>query len=369
MSLLSDTTRIKNHRTRYFTPENVYGQKGQGGMADLSETPQSDVAKIGQLWGDWSQCARDLGQKWKVRPCISLASGVETTILDTSGPARITHIWMTMDPKYYRDIILRMYWDGEAFPSVEVPIGDFFCCAWLKPLKIFSMPINVNPIGGMNCYFPMPFRQGARITVENRLPKKYECFFYSISVEEGPVADDEAYFHASFHRENPVQYGTDYTIVDNIRGCGHYIGTHISWQQNSNCWWGEGEFKAFLDQDGEFPSYCGTGTEDYFGGAWGFTENYSAPFLGYQDLSAQGLFGEKRATNSVGNRHSMYRFHIPDPIRFQTDFKATIQALGWRSEERYLPLMEDISSVCYWYQSEPHVKFEKLGTRDELEII
>ena len=369
MNSLSNAARTSRNRTRYFTPENVYGEKGKGGMAALTAEPQPEVARIGQLWGDHSECARDLGQKWKVRPCISLESGVETTLLDMQGPARVTHIWMTMEPGCYRDIILRIYWDGEAYPSVESPIGDFFCCGWLKPLSILSMPINVNPTGGLNCFFPMPFRKSARITVENRLPEKYERFFYAISAEEGPVDTEEAYFHASFRRKNPLAYGTDYTIIDNVRGLGQYVGTHISWQQNNACWWGEGEFKAFLDQDGEFPSYCGTGTEDYFGGAWGFMESYSAPCFGYQDLSAQGLFGDKRAPNSVGNRHSMYRFHILDPIRFQTDFRATIQAIGWRSERRYLPLADDISSVCYWYQTEPHARFENLGGRDALEII
>ena len=145
----------------------------------------------------------------------------------------------------------------------------------------------------------------------------------------------------------------------------------MSLQQNSSGWWGEGEFKAFIDGDDEFPSYCGTGTEDYFGGAWCFEGNFSAPFLGYQDLMSQGLCGEndKRPTNMVGNRHSMYRFHVYDPIRFQDNFRAYMQALGWRSEGRYLPLLDDISSVAYWYQSEPHNKFKKLGTRDELEVI
>ena len=368
--MLSGISKLTNGTTRLFTAENVYGKKGRGGMAQVGNTVQEEVKKIGQQWGRIDHYARELGQKWKVRPCIDLAAKTETVIMDTEGPGRITHIWITLNQEKYRDVILRMYWDNEDAPSVESPIGDFFCCGFLTALNIVSIPINVNPTGGLNSYFPMPFRKHAKITVENRSPEPVEGFFYAISMDEDAVAQDEAYFHASFRRENPLKYMQDYLVIDGIKGQGHYVGTQVSWQQNNSDWWGEGEFKAFIDGDEEFPSYCGTGTEDYFGGAWGFEGNYSAPFLGYQDLMSQGLGdNEKRPFNSVGNRHSMYRFHVLDPIRFKKDFRAYIQALGWRSDGRYLPLCDDISSVAYWYQSEPHVGFTPLGSRDELEVI
>jgi len=366
---LSSITKLTTATTRLFSGENVYGEKGKGGMAEVSDTPQAEVTRIGQEWKKSNPFARELGQKWKVRPCIPLAAGVETTIVDAAGPGRITHIWCTINSVVFRDVILRIYWDGEETPSVESPIGDFFCCGFAKPMNVTSIPINTNPTGGLNCYFPMPFRKHARVTVENRTKETWPEFFYAISVDEAPVGEDEAYFHAKFRRTNPVAYMDDYLIIDGIMGKGHYVGTQISWQQNNNGWWGEGEFKAFIDGDGEFPSYCTTGAEDYFGGAWCFNANYSAPFLGYQDLTAQGFFGEKQPTNSTGNRHSMYRFHIMDPIRFHNDFKATIQAIGWRSEGRYLPLQDDIASVAYWYQSEPHSLFEPLGSRHDLEVI
>ena len=362
----SHITTVTDGKTRLFTAENVLGEKGRGGMAELSESPQAAVTQIGQIWDGPNKCARDLGRTWKVRPCITLETGKETAIMEMDGPGRITHIWITVDAKHFRDIILRAYWDGEAAPSIESPLGDFFCCGFPKALKITAIPINVNPTGGLNSYFPMPFRKNAHITVENRSPENIGGFFYAISADENAVATDEAYFHAKFRNEQALAYMTDYLIIDGIKGKGHYVGTQMGWQQNTEGWWGEGEFKGFIDGDTDYPSYCGTGTEDYFGGAWCFNDSFSAPFLGYQDLMANG---GGRPYNSVGNRHSMYRFHILDPIRFQTDFKATMQAIGWRSEGRYLPLRDDISSVAYWYQLEPHARLEPLGSRDDLEVV
>ena len=365
---LSGITKVTRGKTRLITAENVYGEKGKGGMAKPVEKIQPEVAKIGQEW-EHHWASRELGQKWKVRPCINIPAGKNETIMDIKATGRITHIWITVDQKYFRDLIFRVYWDGEKTPSIESPLGDFFCCGFSKAINITAIPINVNPTGGLNSYFPMPFRKSAKITVENRHKDECKGFFYAITMEEGPVADDEAYFHAKFRRTNPLQYGDDYLIIDGIKGEGHFVGTQMAWQQNSQGWWGEGEIKAFIDGDGEFPSYCGTGTEDYFGGAWCFGENYSAPFLGYQDLMTLGKFEETRKTNMVGNRHSMYRFHIMDPIRFEKDLKVTMQAIGWRRAWQYLPLMDDISSVAYWYQREPHAKFEALGDKNALEVI
>jgi hypothetical protein len=364
---ISGISRLVNAQTRSITAENVYGEKGRGGMAELSETPQAEVAKIGQKWDGPNPAARDLGRTWKVRPCITLPGKSTSTIMDVAGPGTIQHIWITVDSKHYRDIILRFYWDDETEPSVECPVGDFFCNGWKQRHNVLALPINVNPSGGFNCYFPMPFRKRARITVENRAPGDITGFFYTINYEEAPVADDEAYFHAQFRRTNPLPYKQDYVIVDGIKGRGHYVGTYMAWQGNNDVWWGEGEFKAFLDGDTEFPTICGTGTEDYFGGAWCFGADYTAPFLGYADLSV--LYQQGRRMGQQGNRHSMYRFHLPDPIRFHSDLRIIMQALGWRSEGRYLPLMDDIASVAYWYQTEPHGSFPKLGSKDELEVV
>lgn len=357
---LGTIDRLSTAKTRLITAENVYGDKGAGGMAELSDAPQEEVTRIGQHWDGVNGCARELGQKWKVRPCVTLPAGTITTLMDVDGPGYIQHIWITLDSKRYRDAILRIYWDGEEAPSVEAPIGDFFCNGFNTRVNILAQPINVNPSGGFNCYFPMPFRQHVKVTVENRHIENVSGFFYAITFAQTKVPDDAAYFHAQFRRTNPLKYGDDYTILSGVSGHGHYVGIYMAWQQNNAGWWGEGEVKFFVDGDGEFPTLCGTGTEDYFGGGWGFGENYTAPFLGYP-------LGD--TSNKVGGRHGLYRFHIMDPIRFEQDLRVTMQAIGWRSEGRFLPLQDDIASVAYWYQAEPHGQFPPLGDRNALEVI
>ena len=366
--MLENAAKLRKAVTRLVTAENVYGAKGVGGMAVPFGDPGAGVARLGQPGCEnngSSRAARELGQTWKVRPCLELPAGAETPLMDVECSGAVTHVWMTYDVKYARDLILRFYWDGEESPSVECPAGDFFCAPFCRKIRVSAVPVCVNPTNGLNCYLPMPFRSRARITVENRSPEG-AMFYYAISFEEREVDPDEAYFHARFRRENPTSGTEDYVILDGVKGRGQYVGTAVGWQQNSEGWWGEGEVKMFLDGDSEFATYVGTGTEDYFGGAWSFEGNFSAPFLGYQDLS-NVLDG--RTTNRVGNRHAMYRFHIADPIHFEQSLRVTIQTLGWRSEWRYLPLRDDICSVAYWYQTEPHAPFPAFPSRDETEVI
>ncbi|OGJ91374.1 MAG: hypothetical protein A2268_07910 [Candidatus Raymondbacteria bacterium RifOxyA12_full_50_37] len=357
---LGNISRLSDAETRSITAENVYGEKGKGGMA-FPDKCQKEVKKIGQAWAsDEKGAARELGQKWKVRPCIDIPASATVTLMDIDGPGCIQHIWITVAEKFYRDLIVRIYWDNEKEPSVECPLGDLFCNGFKKRVNILALPINVNPSGGFNCYFPMPFRKHARMTIENLSPADAGGFFYAINYALTEIADDEAYFHAQFRRTNPLPYMQDYTIVDGLQGRGHYVGTYMAWQQNNEGWWGEGEIKFFIDGDSEFPTICGTGTEDYFGGAWCFQDTFSAPFLGYPLGVKEGV---------AGARHGLYRFHIMDPIRFKQDLKVTMQAIGWRSEGRYLPLQDDIASVAYWYQTEPHKRFPKLPDRNYLEVI
>jgi len=348
---LSNLFLKRDAESRSLSAENFAGEKGKGGMATLETTLPPAPAQSG----------RELGIGWKLSPAIPIPRGQTVAIMDHDGPGVIRHLWMTLDQKFFRNVIVRMYWDGETTPSVECPIGDLFCQCWTTPTKVLSIPINVNPTKGMNSFLPMPFRKHAKITIENQAPEDLGWFFYTINYTLEPVPDDAHYFHAQWRRTNPLPYMTDYTIVDAIRGNGQYVGTFMGWQQNNAGWWGEGEIKMFLDGDDTFPTICGTGTEDYFGGAWCFGDDYSAPFMGFQSVV--------RRSTEVGARMNMYRFHVQDPVFFKRDLRVTMQAIGWRSEGRYLPLQDDICSVAYWYQSEPHAPFQALPDRNAREII
>jgi len=356
---LSNVCRQRDAESRSLSPENYRGKKGKGGMATAETTYHAGSASA----------ARDLGQGWKVSPFLSIPAGGTATIMDNHGPGVIRHMWMALDrrPTFLRDVILRVYWEGDETPSVECPIGDFFCNAWGSQQNITAVPINVNAAGGMNCYLPMPFRRHARITIENDGPNDLPIFAYTINYTLEPVPDDALYLHAQWRRTNPLAYLTPYTILDGVQGSGHYVGTFMAWQQNSAGWWGEGEIKMYIDGDAEFPTICGTGTEDYFGGAWGFApvdapaKDYSAPYLGFQQV--RGVSG------APGARMTLYRFHVPDPVFFKEDLRVTMQALGWRSEHRYLPLQDDISSVAYWYQTLPHAPLAPLPARNLREVV
>lgn len=350
---LGNLYRLSPAKTRSISAENFTGAKGQGGMATE---------------GTGAECARDLGQGWKVSPSVNIAPGQAFTVAEIDGPGAVQHIWLTCFPDSWRHLILRMYWDDEVDPSVETPLCDFFCNGWCERSNVNSLPIAVNPAGGMNSYWVMPFRKKAKITIENRMGSAV-VLYYQIDYTLTEVPDDAAYFHAQWRRSNPVRYKDVHVLLDGVRGKGHYVGTYLAWQVNNNGWWGEGEIKFYMDGDEEFPTICGTGTEDYFGGAWNFEQpkgeyaSYSTPYLGlHQIIKPDGLYRSQQ-------RFGMYRWHVMDPIRFETDLRVTIQALGWRSGGRYLPLQDDIASVSYWYQSEPHAAYPQLPDNDGLEVI
>jgi len=326
---------LSNAVTRSISAENPTGAVGSGAQ----EVPGEDNA--GSL----------LGQGWKIRPCITLEPQTTTTLADIEGPGVIQHIWITVRPEAYRSCVLRMYWDNEETPSVEVPLGDFFANVHGLRYNVVSIPIAVNPSGGFNSYWPMPFRQHARITIQNEHWEPMHGFFYQITYALGEVPAEAAYMHAQWRRSMTTREYPEHVIVDGIRGQGHYVGTVIGWNQFSNGWWGEGEVKFYMDGDGQFPTICGTGTEDYFCGAWCFGETFCAPYTGYP------LWRKKEGDIP---QHGLYRWHVMDPIRFQRDLKVTIQALGWWLNTKFEPLTDDISSVAYWYQREPHAAFPQL---------
>lgn len=350
---LGNLSRLSNAQTRSISAENFTGEKGKGGMA-------TD--------GTGAAASRDLGVGWKVSPSVEILPGETFTMGDIQGPGAIQHIWLTCHPTLWRNLIIRMYWDDEKDPSVEVPVGDLFCNGWGERSDVNSIPVAVNPAGGMNSYWQMPFRKQARLTMENRAPEK-AVLYYQIDYTLTDILEDEAYFHAQWRRTNPVPYKEVYTILDGVTGHGHYVGTYLAWQVNNNGWWGEGEIKFYMDGDQDYPTLCGTGTEDYFGGAWNWEQpigtyrTYSTPYLGmHQVLKPDGLYRSQQ-------RFGMYRWHVMDPIRFQSDLRVTIQDLGWRSGGRYLPQQSDIASTAFWYQAEPHAPFPELPDNDEREVI
>jgi hypothetical protein len=327
---------LSDAETRSISAENPTGAKGGGARA----VPDEDSA------------ASRLGEGWKVHPCITLPPGSTTTLADIEGPGIIQHIWITVRTEAYRSCVLRMYWDDEETPSVEVPLGDLFCNVHGVRYNVNSLPIAVNPSGGFNSYWPMPFRQRARMTVENDWSEEIPGFFYQITYALDEVPDQAAYLHAQWRRSMTSREMPEHTILDGVHGQGHYVGTVLGWSQFSNGWWGEGEIKFFIDGDGDYPTICGTGTEDYFGGAWGFGgETFSTPFLGYP------LY---RKEEGEVPQHGLYRWHIMDPIRFRQDLRVTIQALGWWLDRKFEPLTDDLCSVAYWYQREPHDAFPAL---------
>ncbi len=356
---LGNIARLSKAQSRSISAENFRGGKGQGGRATE---------------GTGAAAARELGRTWKVSPCIDLAGKSTTALAEIEGPGQIQHVWITCRPAFYRSLVLRIYWDNEADPSVETPLGDFFCNGWGKPENVNSLPVSVNPSGAFNSYWPMPFRRHARVEIVNLSPDPAPHFFYQIDYALSDVPDDMGYFHAQWRRVNPLPYMDIVTLVDNVTGQGHYAGVYVAWGTHNSGWWGEGELKFYLDGDKEWPTICGTGTEDYFGGAWGFKGKqkdeygtFSAPYLGFHQVLKPDGF------NRSQTRFGMYRWHIMDPVRFESDLRVTMQALGWRSRQegnpRYLPLQDDIASMAVWYQSEPHEPFPRLIDMNALEVI
>lgn len=345
-------SKLSEYESRSISAENFKGEKGKGGMA---------------VEGTGKECARELGRGWKVSPSVVIPAGETFEMANIDGSGIIKHIWITDNCPENRRLIIRMYWDRSETPSVEVPMGDFFASAEHQNYaQLTSLPVCVNPKRAFNCYWDMPFYKNCRITVENQHSDNV-TMYYQVDYVMGDVPEGCGYFHAQFRRVNPLTYKECYTILDNVEGRGHYVGTYLFWGVNNNGWWGEGEIKFYMDGDKDYPTICGTGTEDYFCGSWNFDiggkyQEFCTPYAGLSKIiRPDGLYSSQQ-------RFSMYRWHICDPIHFKKDLKVTIQALGWRSEKRYLPLQDDISSVAFWYQDSICKTFPKLPSRDELEI-
>ena len=331
-------------QTRSISAENPTGAKGQGAMADPAQ----------QEGHSWS-CARKLGKGWKVAPCISLEAGKTVLLGEIQGPGRITHIWCATEQHKMRHARLRIYWDGMDQPSIHSPLGDVFCNAWASSPNLQSLAVSVAPKGGHNLWIPMPFRKSARIELENTGQDSLNIY-YQIDYEREEIHPDEMYLHCQFQLSAPLKPLANHTILNEVVGRGHFLGTYVAWQVTNPGWWGEGEMKFFIDGDGAHPTICTTGTEDYFGGAWNFEHpkgrygEFSHPYQGFHDVSA----GKKIYKRY--QKFGLYRFHLTDPITFHENFRATIQSLGWDNSIQprvYLHQRDYISSLSWWYQETP----------------
>jgi hypothetical protein len=348
---MANLFQVSSAESRSISPENFTGEKGKGGVATN---------------GSGTHAASELGQGWKVSPSVWIKPGTTFTLAEIKGPGCIHQIWMTPAANW-RHSILRFYWDDETNASVECPVGDFFACGLGQYAQINSLAVCVNPGSAFNCYWPMPFHKKARITMEN-LDDKGMTLYYQINYTLASVPKDAGYFHAQFRHEYPLKTKGLYTILDGVQGEGQYVGTYLALKVHDPGWWGEGEIKFYLDGDRDFPTICGTGTEDYFCGSYNFEnpdthkyQTFSTPYSGMvQVLPADKAY-------EPGQRFGLYRWHVTDPVHFKKDLKVTMQALGWKAGAVYLQADTDMSSVAFWYQKEPHQKFPALPSRDELD--
>ena len=301
-----------------------------------------------------------------------VAPGETLTLLDENGPGLITHVWVTIasdDPNHLKALVLRMYWDGESTPSVEAPIGDFFGLGLGDYHLYQSLPLQVSSDKALNCFFPMPFQKHARITVTNEGTKRTDAFYFNIDYRayNKPLPADGLYFHAQYRQAAPAQgttepwkFNGDMDSRKNLNGefnyvwmeatgRGHFVGVTMSVLQNQDKWWGEGDDMFFVDGE-KLPSINGTGSEDYFLGAWDFGGH---PF-------SYNLFGAPVVGQEVaGGRSSVYRFHLDSPIPFTKSLRATIEHghANHRSDNYF--------SVAYWYQTEPHARFPAMPALEQ----
>lgn len=342
----------------------TFGQASLRGLARLREARRRRLSSWDRTGGN--------------RDFISIARGATVPIADIQGAGAITHLWMTIncaDPLHLRKLVLRMYWDGEAAPSVETPLGDFFGLGHAL-YKNFATPVlAMSPQDGrgLNCFFPMPFADGARITVENQCATDVAAFYFYVDYEEYDALPDGALrFHAQWRRENPtrgikgdltaqgINYwslmgepnvdGRENYVILEAEGAGHYVGCSLSVDNidptpDGLTWWGEGDDMIYIDGEST-PSMVGTGSEDYFCHAWGMHP---------QGYPYAGTSVHEHDPDHPGRRKATaYRFHIEDPLIFTKSLKVTI-------EHGHANLQSnDYSSVAYWYQTEPHKPFPPL---------
>ena len=341
---LADLARPHEGRSMRATSTMRVGEVRRGG-GERRRNPQADPR------GD-----RDESSNWDN---FTIPPGETHVLLDARGPGVITHIWLTfLGPEAqdwaprgsadHQEMLLRMYWDGRAQPSVEAPVGDFFANCFGLRREVISDPVIVEDADSYNCFWPMPFRKSARIEIVNQSDKPISLLYYNIDwIKKDRIPRDTPYFHAQYRQEYPVKTGQDYVVLD-TRGKGHYVGTVLAVRTRSPAWFGEGDEKIYVNGETK-PSIWGTGTEDYFLSAWGLKRT-STPYFGVPFFDQWGI---------VGGHTSAYRWHIHDPIVFQHGLKVTFEHFGWispdenpdRKSTSWNEREDDYASVAYWYQT------------------
>ena len=292
----------------------------------------------------------------KLSPKLTVAPDTAVTLCETDGPGMITHMWFTGTLTH--SMILRIYWENEMFPSVEVPLSAFFGCAYDENSKdingnyvtLNSAMITVTPGRAFNSYFEMPFLKHCRITIENR-GQSEAALYYMISGWHGEVPENIGYFHAAYRQEHPVVKGRSYCVIDGIEGKGTFIGMTLAAGMNgNNTCWVEGEAKMYIDGD-TYPTLNYTGTEDYFCGSYAFGNDIDHKYQMYNGLYAglNAILGmDRNEQYNMQQRFLLYRWHIKDPVYFDKSFRMTMDNLGWLG-----PRYDDYTSVAYWYLDKP----------------
>lgn len=275
----------------------------------------------------------------------TIAPGATLELGRIEGAGQITHIWFTIaaGPDHLRQLVLRMYWDGAEKPAVECPLGDFFGLGFGRYVEYQSAAVAIGGRNAMNCYWPMPFAKGARLTMANEGDKSVGACYFNIDyrLDDSPAASVR-YFHTQYRQAYPVPKGEDYLILDTA-GRGHHVGTFLSVMANSDGWWGEGNDKYYVDGAAK-PTMEGTGSEDYFCGAWNFQHAFWNPYFGMPLYTNPDKGGEKR-----GIFNTCYRWHVQDPVPFAKSLKMTIEHGRSGPNNDRTPLRNHYSSVAFYY--------------------
>lgn len=326
-----------------------YAEGATLGLDDLAKLKHGRTMRASSSDPNWVDGNGD------ARP---IQPGETLELAELDGPGVINHIWFTIasnERGYSSLLTLRMYWDDETEPSVQSPIGDFFGVGHGMDVPYDSLPVRISSDGrGRNCYWSMPFRKKAKLTVTNDGEQPCLAFYYYIDWrKEKRLSARTPYFHAMYRQEHPTKMGQNYLLAD-IRGNGHYVGTVLSCRQHLASWWGEGDDFFFIDGE-KAPSLLGTGTEDYFCDGWGFRKQnglyYGAPLV---------------EPNEPGGRSTVYRWHITDPVIFKKSLRVEIEHKGvtfnpdGKVRSGFEEREDDFSSVAYWYQLEPHQPLEPM---------